>query len=401
MEAKMFKLNCNVLIIVLTLVICKSAYAQYELRRPSDDKIDTMGFWDSAHHWYSIHDEDHIISPLPGQERYKIFEITKIADNVLLFQKANGGWAKNYDMLAVLSEEQKRIVAGAFKDTNTTLDNGTTHSQVEYLARAFEITRDARYKDASLRGMDFMLSAQYGNGGWPQFYPDTSGYRKYITFNDGAMAGVMKVLLDVIQNKPYYSFVDDVRRDRARKAFARGVDCILKCQIVQAGSLSAWGQQHDNVDFRPRDARTFEPASISGGESAEIVLLLMRIDQPSKDVIQAVQSAVRWFDRSKLFGIRVKEISAPTAHFIYHTTSFDRIVVADSMAPPIWARLYELGTNRPLFCNRDRKPVYSLAEVERERRTGYSWYTYAPEEVLRTYPDWQRRWALLENVMQK
>ena len=92
-------------------------------------------------------------------------------------------------MPAILSEEQRRIVAGVVKDTNTTFDNGTSHSQVEYLAKALGIIQDARYKNACLTGDRFYFPAQYENGGWPQFYPDTSGYRKYITFNDGAMGG--------------------------------------------------------------------------------------------------------------------------------------------------------------------------------------------------------------------
>jgi len=42
----------------------------------------------------------------------------------------------------------------------------------------------------------------------------------------------------------------------------------------------------------------------------------------------------------------------------------------------------------PLFCNRDGIIVYSLAEVARERRTGYGWYTDEPREVLKKYPKW-------------
>ena len=375
------------------------SFSQYELKMTDDEKIDTMGFWDSSHHWYSIFDDDRVITPLPDQKRYRDSEIAQIADNVLLFQKANGGWPKNYDMLAILDDQQRRAVLQTRNDLNTTFDNGTTHSQVEYLAKAYSTTKDSRYREACLRGIDFILSAQYANGGWPQFYPDTSGYQKYITFNDGAMTGVMEVLQRILENRPYYSFVDDDRKERIRKAYAMGIDCILECQIIQNGVRTVWGQQHDNVDFRPRAARTFEPASLSGGESAEVVLLLMGIDSPSTGVIEAVQSAVRWFDRSKIEGIRVKVIPALMVRYKYHITSSDRIIEKDPAAPSIWARLYELGTNRPLFCNRDMKVVYSLAEVDRERRTGYSWYTYAPSEVLEKYPEWQKRWAPADNVL--
>ena len=71
----------------------------------------------------------------------------------------------------------------------------------------------------------------------------------------------------------------------------------------------------------------------------------------------------------------------------------------DSTAAPIWTRYYELKTHRPMFCTRDSKVVYSLAEVARERRDGYGWYTYSPQEVLNKYPNWLQRWAIENDVL--
>ncbi|HAP35180.1 MAG TPA: pectate lyase [Bacteroidetes bacterium] len=357
------------------------------------DSIETSGFYDSAHHWYDINDEVHkIFKPLPNQQQYAASQIALIADNILLYQKSNGGWEKNYDMMAILTTDQKKILLSSKNDISlTTFDNGSTHSQVEYLAEAYFITNDERYKAASLRGLDFMLSAQYPNGGFPQFFPDTSGYRKYITFNDGAMGGVLKVFHQIIRNKKHYSFVDQGRREKVRAAFDRGVECIVKCQIRVNDTLTAWCQQHDNIDLRARKARTFEPAAICSQESAELVLLLMSIKKPNKEVVEAINGAVEWFQRSRIFGIKVETVKAPKTEYMYHTTDEDKIVVKDKNAPTIWARMYEIGSNVPLFCNRNGKPVYSLAEVERERRTGYGWYNYQPEVVLKKYAEWKKK----------
>jgi PelA/Pel-15E family pectate lyase len=348
-------------------------------------ELDVQGFLDGAHHWYDINDAGKIIMPLPARPRYKAGEVRKIADNILLFQKTSGGWPKNYDMLAILDHEQRRAVLDAKSGSDATFDNGATHSHVDFLARAFTLTRDPSYKTSCLKGIDFILAAQYANGGWPQSFPDLSGYRKYITFNDGVMIGVMKVLRGVVQNSQHYAFIDEARRSRVLAAYNRGLECILGCQVVEKGIPRAWCQQHDAVDLSPRPARAFEPAALCSRESAEIVLFLMSLDSASDRVRDAVRAAVAWFEHSQITGIRVREIQAPTAHFQYHTVSFDRIVEAAPGAPRIWARFYELGTGKPLFCNRDSKPVYSLAEVDRERRTGYQWYTYAPEEALRAY----------------
>ena len=70
--------------------------------------------------------------------------------------------------------------------------------------------------------MDYLLKAQYPNGGWPQFYPNLNGYYKHITFNDDAMIGVMKLLRDVAAGKPVYAFVDEARRRSRRVQWKKG-----------------------------------------------------------------------------------------------------------------------------------------------------------------------------------
>jgi PelA/Pel-15E family pectate lyase len=119
----------------------------------------------------------------------------------------------------------------------------------------------------------------------------------------------------------------------------------------------------------------------------------MSIVNPSEEVIKAVNSAAAWFEKSKITGLRYKMIQAPPAEYQYHSSEYDMIAVNDPDAPPVWARFYEPGTHRPLFCNRDGVIVYSLAEVERERRTGYAWYVYDPAEILQLYPAWKKKWS--------
>ncbi len=362
---------------------------------------DVSGFDNSAHHWYDIFSEENVINPLPNRPRYKPENVKEIADNILLYQKENGGWPKNYDMLAILTEEQKDSLIKAKHQLNTTFDNWTTHTQVEYLAHAYTVLHDVRYKNACLRGIDFILSAQYQNGGWPQYFPDTSGYRKYITFNDGVMAGIMNVLYSIIKGDNHFKFVDNHRKEKIKIAYEKGLDCILKTQIYDNGKLTAWPQQADHIGLYPQWARNFEPPSICNWESTSIVLFLMSIDNPSSKVVNAIQSAVKWFEDSKIYGVRIIEKKIEPKKYYFSTFDYDRIVIEDSTAPPIWTRFYELKTHRPLFCNRNKKFVYSLSEVEHERRAGYTWYTYAPQKVLDKYREWQKKYAPHNNVLKK
>ena len=326
---------------------------------------------------------------------YKSAEAVRIADNVLLYQRENGGWQKNLDMAAPLAEKEKAALLRQKKETDTNIDNGATYTQVDYLARVYAATKTERFKDAFLRGLDFLLAAQYENGGWPQYYPLRKGYYTHITFNDNAMIGVMSLLRSIARKQPDYAFVDEERRARAEKAVEKGIACILRCQIVVDGRRTVWCAQHDEKTFAPAPARIYEKVSLSGSESLGIVRFLMGIERPGPEVIQAVQAAVRWFDAAKLAGLRYEEKRGTSAE-----GGNDRVVVADPAAPPLWARFYEIGTNRPIFSGRDGVIKYRLADIERERRTGYRWYTETPAGLLeKDYPAWQKRWAPTQNVL--
>ncbi|MDB5111299.1 MAG: pelA [Mucilaginibacter sp.] len=364
-------------------------------------QIDPQPFADNAGHWYSISDKGNIINARPGRPKYKPTELVNIGDNILLFQKTNGGWPKNYDIFAVLTPNQKDSVAAAKGELKTTFDNGSTYTQIAALAIVYHHIKDEKYKASALKGLNFILSAQYKNGGWPQYYPLESGYSREITFNDGAYEGIMELLKDILDNKPQYGFIDNKYRAKIKAAYDKGMDCIIKTQINDAGKPTAWCQQYDEVTLQPAWARKFEPPSICNKESADLVLFLMSIDNPSKQIVYAIQNSVAWFQDSKIYNTRINTIPAPRMQTPFRISTSDRVVVTDPTAPPIWTRYYELKTHRPLFCNRDSKVVYTLAEVDRERRDGYGWYIYSPQQVLNKYPEWQKKWASDSNVLQK
>ena len=67
-------------------------------------------------------------------------------------------------------------------------------------------------------------------------------------------------------------------------------------------------------------------------------------------------------------------------------------MVKDPSAPPMWARFYELGTNKPMFSDRDGVVKYDLSEIGIERRTGYKWLGYWPKNFLeKEYPEWKKK----------
>ena len=329
-----------------------------------------------------------------SKEWYASEEARDIADNVLLYQHQNGGWLKNINMARNLSEKEiKQIKKDKSQRIGTTIDNGATHTQLRYLARVYDATGEKKYKEAFLKGIDFLLEAQYENGGWPQFYPIKEGYYEHITFNDGAMMGVMNLLRDIAIDKPMFSFVDEKRKEQAADAIEKGLEVILDSQVKVNGNLTLWCAQHDKNTLEPAKARAYELPSLSGKESVEIVEYLMKLDNPSEEVKNSIRSAVKWFRENKIMGEKVvwiKDKSLPEGH--------DRVVLEDPNGGPLWARFNEIDTFEPMFVGRDGKIKRHLNEIEQERRIGYSYIDNYAEDLLNNeYPEWEKKHSVSEN----
>ena len=276
-----------------------------------------------------------------------------------------------------ISEADRAALLKQKKDTDSTIDNGATYTQLSFLARVYTAQHQEQHRESFLKGLDYLLQAQYPNGGWPQFYPDLSGYYKHITYNDDAMIGVMKLLRDVASAQPGYAFVDEARRVSAASAVEKGIECILKTQVIVEGQRTVWCAQHHEVTLAPAPARKYEVTSLSGGESLGIVRFLMSIKDPSPAVISAVESAVVWFERSQLKGIKWIEKTDAA-----QPGGMDRVVVADPEGGSIWARFYEIGSNRPIFVGRDGVVKYSRG---RDRNTSVEWVTAGTSANPRNY----------------
>src|SRR6476469_1368789 len=104
---------------------------------------------------------------------YSTAEAVRIADNLLVYQRDIGGWDKNIDMAAPLTAETRAKLEKEKRDPASlaTIDNDSTYTQMRYLARVYTATKQERFAASFRKGFEYLLKAQYANGGWPQFYP--------------------------------------------------------------------------------------------------------------------------------------------------------------------------------------------------------------------------------------
>jgi hypothetical protein len=96
--------------------------------------------------------------------------------------------------------------------------------------------------------------------------------------------------------------------------------------------------------MEPAWARAFEPPAICTSESvvAMRTLVDLFVETGDRKYLDPIPPFLEWLQRSQL-------------------------------EPDQWARLYEMGSNKPLYGDRDGLIHYTLAEISAERQRGYSW----------------------------
>ncbi len=309
-----------------------------------------------------------------------------VAANVLLLQHDNGGWPKNIKFYRdTLSADQIAKYKAENKDPEeTTIDNGATYSEMLFVAKMYQATKDPKYKTAFLNGLTFLHSLQYANGGFKQFARE-KGYYTHITYNDNAMLNIMQLMNAVAAGNPLFAGITE-KKDQveAKTSFDKGIDCILKSQYVQNGKKTAWCAQHDEKTLLPAKARAYELISLSGQESVGLVMLLMDLKNPCKEVKEAIEGAITWFETTRIRDHRVQ-------NFINSEGKPDRRWVESTQGDDLWARFYELDTNKPFVCDRDGIIKYDLSEIGYERRNGYSWYGNTPLKAIEKYVKWKSK----------
>ena len=322
-----------------------------------------------------------------GEAWFSSDEAAEIADTVISFQTPAGGWSK-----AVAWDKGPRQPGMAWTSQKSnpwhycgTLDNRATTSQIRFLASVHRATGRKEVREAVLRGLDWLLAAQFPNGGWPQNYPLEAGYHEAITLNDNAMTFALRLVLEASLGEGDFAFLDEPLRGRLRAAYDRGIHCLAAAQFVRNGQKTVWAAQHDPLTLQPVAARLKEPASLSGGESAELLKFLMREAPVSPQTTAMIEPAVAWLDAHRVTGLRkVKNAAGKTDY------------VSDPGSGEVyWARFYDPVTEKPLFAGSDDGIVYpTFSEMAAKNKVAYDYFVTKPGEIInKEVARWRKRLA--------
>ena len=322
-----------------------------------------------------------------------------IADVIVSFQTPGGGWSKNMSFSGALRLPGQQYAANnlnAFPDPNdfdkpkdpnwnyiSTLDNDATNTELHFLAKVQAQTpgKDGdAYRASFIKGIHYLLAAQFPNGGFPQVWPLEGGYHDAITFNDNAVSESAETLQDVADGKDEYAFVPADLRKQAGEAADHALKCILVSQIVIDGKKTIWAQQEDALTLAPVSARNYEPGALAASESADMLSWMMSLPNPSPELIASIQAGVSWLKGAAVYG------------FAYAGNRTDgRKLVATAGAGPLWSRYYSIPAQKPIFGDRDKTLHDDVNDLSLERRNGYSWWSGGEQKTIDDYGAWAKK----------
>jgi len=245
-------------------------------------------------------------------------------------QRKIGGWSSLVDV-GHFENDVETVVR---KDGRGTFDDNTTQGALAFLMDMDEVINEVWLTETIELGLAFMMQSQFDNGAWPQSYPLRGRYSDYYTFNDGAINDCIKIMLRAHQMYGKSEYLDCAKR---------GGDFIILSQVPspQAG----WAQQYSQ-DLKPVWARSFEPPGVCSAVTRSNIYTLVDLYLYTKDkkYLEPVPKAIDWLKTSKI-------------------------------GEGLWARLYELGTNRPIYGDREDgdKIHYDYEKISQREKQSYAW----------------------------
>ena len=252
------------------------------------------------------------------------------AEATVCAQGVEGGWVE----AAVLPDNCSAVsppVEPMTTNDRDVLDEGAPARAITFLLdlKGSDSVQTERFRLSARAGLDFLVNAQNRDGGWPFKLTDWTYYR-YSTLNDGVTTEAIRALVEGFE-----TFGDPRYRDAALK----GVQFLLNVQAENG----AWAQQYDAAG-KPGKARAFEPVAYASLESAHAMLTIA-------DFYALTES-----ETLKLSLLAARDWLA-----------------ARRLGDTGWARFYEIGTDRPVFGDRDGSVHYSIDRISEERAAGYAW----------------------------
>lgn len=242
-------------------------------------------------------------------------QAAKVARTVIAAQKDVGGWHFMHDFAGedsirqwydTIGKNGWRLEEFIHYWENATFDDSVTTEAACLLLRMYLEKKETVYLAPLVKAIEFILDAQYDNGGWPQRHPQVEpfsykgkpDYTRYITLNDNVAQENIQFLVSCYQTLTGEDIDADLREEM-HDAIYNAMDIFLDLQGPP--SQPAFALQY-TLDLEPIGARTYEPDAYTTHTTAAAVSNLLVFYQITADdkYLERIDEALDWLDSVRL-----------------------------------------------------------------------------------------------------
>jgi pectinesterase len=262
--------------------------------------------------------------------------------------------------------------------------------EMQHLAKVYCTNRDIRYRDAFVKSLLTILDTQSDDGAWKRFnvMNECSNISHvHIAYGQSSMVAIMNLLLDIFTNSEYLeplNLSSEIKQNAA-KAFNKAVSCILNAQIIVNNKATIWGDQYIVHNLSHNGNLKCNMSAYNIIKSVDFVRLLMRVDLPSQEMINAIVCAVDWFEQNKIVTVCFKERN-------HGPKILQSQVINNNMLEPTWALFYNLNNAMPLVLDKKVFRQFAIVELGSKSFCGRPFYTNEPRAIIEEFSVWSKIW---------
>lgn len=227
--------------------------------------------------------------------------------------------------------------------------------------------------------IDFLNEMIYDNGGIPEYYPLQGYHFDNICLNDGAFINYL-YSCDIILKSDIKNKIDINKINLLQTNYNKAIQCILGLQVTINNIKTIWAQQYDPITLLPTYARSFEKPSLCSLESAQLLIYLMSISNPTDQIKESIKAGCEWYKSHSITNYS-QEINNNIPVIIENTPNIRNL----------YSRYYSLDTEVPIFFDRDGVDYYlhTFNNLMTASTGGYTWLGCWGDYLLEVFEYWE------------
>jgi PelA/Pel-15E family pectate lyase len=372
---------------------------------------------------YNMEQYDHDIpqilsmSILKTMEPNEKFNIDNFASNLVTWQvgmyedtypkniesTVNGYWIeKEISPFIPYTGKGLNIVtsSGQMAEKKGTFQSGMYVSFIKLIINNFIKNQDSDDLLKSIRNVIkyiIDIHSEYEKGGVPLYYPvlDKEYWKYNISMKNGNYINFLRTIEIILNSTELLPHIES-KIDKLKSIHKKTLNLLLKFQINVGKTKTIWCQYYDKKTFLPTDGNLSEPLGLCTLESAQILLYLMELENPTNNIKDAIISGCKWFKNNKVIGwmqIYDKKTFDPSdveSNFEQQTMLFpyNYFPFPDKMA--MHSRYYDFN-QKPIFKENDKYyTLDSFNNMSVEARNSMYHIGMWGHHLLEIFEEWKK-----------